>query len=333
MDGLCCNEACDGACESCSLQATRGTCAFDSRDTSQCAAGEQCVGRDDCRGGPRAPCDAAADCASNNCEPLVGISGNSICCSAPCSGQRPSCSTDGSSCVACQVGGDCENGTCIAANAPGAFTCICDPGFKGLTCALRACGDRIVDSGESCDDGNIVSGDGCSSVCSVERPNGSGCDADNQCQSRRCVDYYLDADGDGVAPLSETNRPQRFCAVNGFSISQRTSLRPTGLQVNTDCCDSDALVNAQFASIENDPNACGHFDWNCSGVVETLYPNARLAPCSLITVPFLCDTALLAPGGEELCGNEIQLTSCRFVEGSGCTTATITSGRDVLLCR
>ncbi len=31
-----------------------------------------------------------------------------------------------------------------------------------------ACGDGVVDSGEQCDDGNTVSGDGCSSVCKIE---------------------------------------------------------------------------------------------------------------------------------------------------------------------
>jgi hypothetical protein len=147
------------------------------------------------------------------------------------------------------------------------------------------------------------------------------------------LDYYLDADGDGLAPLAESARPQRFCAVAGFVIPQRTATRPTGFQVDTDCCDSDALVNGRFTSIENDANACGHFDWDCSGVVETLYPNARESPCNLIVVPALCSSALLAPGGPELCGDEIQLTSCRFVEGRGCETATVTSGRDVLLCR
>jgi len=33
---------------------------------------------------------------------------------------------------------------------------------------FRVCGDGIVSLGEECDDGNFVSGDGCSAVCEVE---------------------------------------------------------------------------------------------------------------------------------------------------------------------
>ena len=30
------------------------------------------------------------------------------------------------------------------------------------------CGNKLVESGEQCDDGNFVNGDGCSSSCNVE---------------------------------------------------------------------------------------------------------------------------------------------------------------------
>jgi cysteine-rich repeat protein len=35
-------------------------------------------------------------------------------------------------------------------------------------CTLAGCGDGVVDTGESCDDGNTVAGDGCNSSCAVE---------------------------------------------------------------------------------------------------------------------------------------------------------------------
>lgn len=35
-------------------------------------------------------------------------------------------------------------------------------------CEIRTCGDGVVDAGEQCDDGNQISGDGCSSTCTVE---------------------------------------------------------------------------------------------------------------------------------------------------------------------
>jgi len=36
------------------------------------------------------------------------------------------------------------------------------------------CGNSVIESGEGCDDGNNVSGDGCSDVCVVEEPGGPG---------------------------------------------------------------------------------------------------------------------------------------------------------------
>ncbi len=51
------------------------------------------------------------------------------------------------------------------------------PGGGGNT---QLCGDGVVDSPEECDDGNTVSGDGCSSTCEVE------CQAD--CTGKDCGD-------------------------------------------------------------------------------------------------------------------------------------------------
>ncbi len=45
--------------------------------------------------------------------------------------------------------------------------CAAGQGCSAGVCAVR-CGDGIVGSGETCDDGNTVSGDGCSGTCQVE---------------------------------------------------------------------------------------------------------------------------------------------------------------------
>src|SRR5690606_881133 len=41
-------------------------------------------------------------------------------------------------------------------------------GTVNVTLALSTCGDGVVNSGEQCDDGNQVTGDGCANDCSVE---------------------------------------------------------------------------------------------------------------------------------------------------------------------
>ena len=48
--------------------------------------------------------------------------------------------------------------------------------FSGITVSADVCGNSIIESGEQCDDGGTVSGDGCSSTCQTEvtTPPGGG---------------------------------------------------------------------------------------------------------------------------------------------------------------
>jgi len=78
------------------------------------------------------------------------------------------------------------NGVLIS-KAGGALVCgnsICDAGETCTNCAQDCvcCGNNKVDAGETCDDGNKVSGDGCSSTCQTESacPNGV-CGAGESC--------------------------------------------------------------------------------------------------------------------------------------------------------
>jgi len=55
-----------------------------------------------------------------------------------------------------------------AVNSEGSNFCKCDEFHSGTLCDKPRCGDGIVVYPETCDDGNDVSGDGCSSTCTVE---------------------------------------------------------------------------------------------------------------------------------------------------------------------
>ena len=48
---------------------------------------------------------------------------------------------------------------------------------------LTACGNGVVDRGESCDDGNVRDGDCCSATCATVAANGAACDDGNPCTS------------------------------------------------------------------------------------------------------------------------------------------------------
>lgn len=95
-----------------------------------------------------------------------------------CSGGRIACppsgcvdpATDPGHCGGCGV--FCPvpaNGS--AACAGGACGATCDPGYVlvGGECIVStSCGDRALDPGEACDDGNTSAGDGCGSDCRLE---------------------------------------------------------------------------------------------------------------------------------------------------------------------
>jgi cysteine-rich repeat protein len=58
---------------------------------------------------------------------------------------------------------------CNHLGAPGDYSCVV-VGKDGCTenCKFSVCGNNIIESGEKCDDGNIIDGDGCSSTCQGE---------------------------------------------------------------------------------------------------------------------------------------------------------------------
>lgn len=64
---------------------------------------------------------------------------------------------------------------------------------SGDSTPVAVCGDRRIDTGETCDDGNTANGDGCSSICLVEGPS---CGNGRLESGERCDDGNL-VGGDG----------------------------------------------------------------------------------------------------------------------------------------
>lgn len=46
--------------------------------------------------------------------------------------------------------------------------CVCPTTVVNQTCLAASCGNKRIDTGETCDDGNVINGDGCSSLCIIE---------------------------------------------------------------------------------------------------------------------------------------------------------------------
>jgi len=72
----------------------------------------------------------------------------------------------------------------ISLNAGGSNEIIINPDayiegfFSGEVITAAVCGNGVLEAGEECDDGNLISGDGCSSTCKIEEvPPGNGGEA------------------------------------------------------------------------------------------------------------------------------------------------------------
>ena len=178
----CTSEACD-AKVGCTQTANSAAC----DDGNACTVGDVCNAKL-CAPGPTKVCNDGQDCTVDSCNSKTGA-----CLNDGTAKNGQACDADGSICT----GGDaCSGGACVAgpqASCNDNNPCTTDSCDKakgcvhatvadqtacgtGLWCIAAVCkkkpvcGDNILDPGEQCDDGNTVTGDGCSATCLVEKP-------------------------------------------------------------------------------------------------------------------------------------------------------------------
>jgi cysteine-rich repeat protein len=113
---------------------------------------------------------------------------------------------------------------------------------KNLT-TTSICGNGIIESGESCDDGNMVNGDGCSNTCSVEAFCGNGI-----VESGETCDDGNTVNGDGCS---------NTCKVE-------TAVCGNGIVENGESCDDGNMVNGDGCS-----NTCTVETMCGNGIVES----------------------------------------------------------------
>ncbi len=124
--------------------------------------------------------------------------------------------------------------------------------------ASPICGNAVIEAGEECDDGNLISGDGCSSTCQLESVCGNGALEEGE----ECDDGNLD-NGDGC---SDTCAIEFICGngvlqageecddgnlVNGDGCSDTCQLEAIcgdGVLEGTELCDDGNLVNGDGCS-------------------------------------------------------------------------------------
>ena len=91
---------------------------------------------------------------------------------------------------------DCVEGACVDGTPPpdgsGCSTAGVEVGIcrSGL-CAPASCGDGAVASGEECDDGNLINGDGCETSCQLSCHEDSECIDGQDCTEDLCSEVAL----------------------------------------------------------------------------------------------------------------------------------------------
>jgi hypothetical protein len=157
VDGVCCDSACTGTCQSCRTKSAPGTCSF-------VAAGDA----------PR----TAADCPRSD-PATCGLDGT-------CDGQG--------ACRSHVLGTVCQAGTCEGASVTNSRICdgagSCEPG-PATICAPFNCDPKTSACRASCaSDADCIAGVSCVNGSCGKKPMGAACAANAQCVSGFCADGF-----------------------------------------------------------------------------------------------------------------------------------------------
>jgi hypothetical protein len=148
-DGVCCDvAACTGACKSCNVPGSEGTCKAVVGGTEvagSCESGKACDGTGSCKAKNSVTCTSAAECASGFCV-------DGVCCDSACDGTCASCNQAGriGKCTPYQAGTDPKSE--CAGTGTGTCQATCDGvGHCSFPSYTVSCGNCLTcDGNGSC---------------------------------------------------------------------------------------------------------------------------------------------------------------------------------------
>lgn len=189
VDGVCCDTACAGACDSCALAGSAGVCTpvpSGSIGTPACAA-YVCNGQ---TGTCPTSCSATADCASTSycvngtCQLKQANGGTCTfaeeCASSHCVSGFCCDRTCGGACESCGITG--REGTCSPRP-------VADPGSPACAAPFACNGDAGTCPTSCATSAECISTSYCSgTACTPKEANGQACAGAGECQSGFCVD-------------------------------------------------------------------------------------------------------------------------------------------------
>ncbi len=219
-DGVCCETACDGLCESCAAQLTGGTDGFCEPTLARQETADECSGLvtcdgarscfakelgTDCTGGSECVSGFCADgrCCESACDDMCSRCGTTGSCSAVTEGEDAGTCDDSHGCVqtpcVCTGSGTCAatGGSCITGAQCASGFCsdgvCCDTECSGLCQSCRASETGGVtgqcanvspgtDPASECEPGS------CDGQGACQRQRGASCSTGSQCITGFCID-------------------------------------------------------------------------------------------------------------------------------------------------
>jgi len=292
-DGVCCDTACAGACDSCAVAGKIGTCT-----TTPATAGSPSCSPYLCQSGAACPtsctsdancvtgtfCSSAGTCTTRRAIGAACPTGNhecsnnqcvdGVCCSTACASNCMACSaaksgvpgSDGT-CTYVTSGavgrGECGAPTCVASTLT---TPTCN-GSGSCTTGTKSCLPSSCNTaGNACQttctkDADCGSGFYCAGTsCAAKKASGKTCTVANECVSGSCVDGVC-CSSTCAGPCEACNETGKAGTCSAVSGTPRTA-HPACNGAGTTCAGTCDGVNTAFCSYPNVGKLC---DAGCSG--------------------------------------------------------------------
>ncbi|MBK7861238.1 MAG: DUF11 domain-containing protein [Archangiaceae bacterium] len=280
VDGVCCNTACTGQCESCAVAGSVGTCSPSSGapagGRAACASdGSACGGT--CDGSSRAACSyptASTQCRSASC--AAGVETHQASCdgagacpapvTAACNPYVCGATACGTSCTAdaqCSSGFFCSNAVCVPKTQPGT-TCSRDGECGTGNCVDGVCCNSACNGQcEACDVTGHVGE--CSPATGAPHAGRAACDGDGSTCNGQC---------DGVArascayPGANTNCRAASCAAGQATLAAVCDGQGNCPSVQTQACNPYVCgASACKGNCQVDAD-CSSGNWCSAGLCE-----------------------------------------------------------------
>lgn len=243
VDGVCCNEACDGVCESCRGDISggfNGTCTslpagdeivIEAEEYEDCPGIQTCDGQGACFARAAGEsCDSDSQCGSGFCT-------DGVCCDSRCGEACESCAT----------------GTCLA------VTSGINPGTCESQCTIDGCTGIAV--GEPCELDTDCGSGICDAVCVLA--DGNVCGANSECLNSCIASNCQTVNGSGEA--CDEADPQD--CESGLACLNSTCLIPSGSSrtcADADECEESLCLNGSCSPQLVEGDECGD-DAECAG--------------------------------------------------------------------